>query len=99
MIIAVEQSADRIRLIAIEMKGAFGNEGALPLFFSRILRIVATPLCRRKHASYGDRAPSLQQRSIRFEIFHSRIAHHRNDGGVGSKLFRQLQSGDDIASG
>src|SRR5688500_1326038 len=23
---------DRIRLIAIEMKGAFGNEGALPLF-------------------------------------------------------------------
>jgi hypothetical protein len=24
--------ADRIRLIAIEMKGAFGNEGALPLF-------------------------------------------------------------------
>jgi hypothetical protein len=31
MIIAVEKSADRIRLIAIEMKGAFGNEGALPL--------------------------------------------------------------------
>ena len=24
---------DRIRLIAIEMKGAFGNEGALPLLF------------------------------------------------------------------
>jgi hypothetical protein len=32
MVITVEQSADRIRLIAIEMKGAFGNEGALPLF-------------------------------------------------------------------
>ena len=35
MIIAVEQSADRIRLIAIEMEGAFGNEGALPLFSHR----------------------------------------------------------------
>jgi hypothetical protein len=32
MVITVEQSADRIRLIAIEMKGAFGNEGALPRF-------------------------------------------------------------------
>ena len=32
MIIAVASAIDRIRLIAIEMKGAFGNEGALPLF-------------------------------------------------------------------
>jgi len=32
MIISVSNHADRIRLIAIEpMKGAFGNEGALPL--------------------------------------------------------------------
>ena len=31
MIISVSNHADRIRLIAIEtMKGAFGNEGALP---------------------------------------------------------------------
>jgi hypothetical protein len=26
-----EQSSDKIRLIAIHMKGVFGNEGALPL--------------------------------------------------------------------
>jgi len=33
MIISVSNHADRIRLIAIEtMEGAFGNEGALPLF-------------------------------------------------------------------
>jgi len=31
MIITVASVTDRIRLIAIEMKGAFGNEGALPL--------------------------------------------------------------------
>ena len=28
--------ADRIRLIAIEMEGAFGNEGALPLSTPRL---------------------------------------------------------------
>jgi len=32
MIITSASADDRIRLIAIEMKGAFGNEGALPLF-------------------------------------------------------------------
>jgi len=32
MIIPVASATDKIRLIAIEMKGAFGNEGALPLF-------------------------------------------------------------------
>ena len=33
MIVTVATAADRIRLTAIEtMKGAFGNEGALPLF-------------------------------------------------------------------
>src|ERR1043166_3824715 len=32
MIIHRRNSGDRIRLIAIEMEGAFGNEGALPLF-------------------------------------------------------------------
>src|ERR1700719_164332 len=32
MIIASASADDRIRLIAIEMKGAFGNEGALPLY-------------------------------------------------------------------
>lgn len=31
MIITFASADDRIRLIAIEMKGAFGNEGALPL--------------------------------------------------------------------
>ena len=39
MIIAAEQSADRIRLIAIEMKGALGNEGALPLL-SRVRNLI-----------------------------------------------------------
>src|SRR6202008_2351905 len=39
MIITVASATDRIRLIAIEMKGAFGNEGALPLFFSKQSRI------------------------------------------------------------
>jgi len=34
MIITSASVDDRIRLIAIEMKGAFGNEGALPLFCS-----------------------------------------------------------------
>jgi hypothetical protein len=35
MIIPAEKSADRIRLIAIEdMKGAFGNEGALRFYNS-----------------------------------------------------------------
>src|SRR5215212_4946675 len=37
MIITVASAADRIRLIAIDMKGAFGNEGALPLFWERWL--------------------------------------------------------------
>jgi hypothetical protein len=37
MIIAFASADDRIRLIAIEMKGAFGNEGALPLFEARDL--------------------------------------------------------------
>jgi hypothetical protein len=33
MIITAEKLADRIRLTAIEnMKGAFGNEGALPFY-------------------------------------------------------------------
>jgi hypothetical protein len=35
MIIASASAGDKIRLIAIEMKGAFGNEGALPLFWLR----------------------------------------------------------------
>ena len=44
MIIPAEKLADRIRLIAIEnMKGAFGNEGALLLFAE-----AATPSFARK---------------------------------------------------
>jgi len=37
MIITSASAADRIRLIAINMKGAFGNEGAL-LFLDEIMR-------------------------------------------------------------
>ena len=39
MIISVSNHADRIRLIAIEMKGAFGNEGAL-LFLTFLLLLL-----------------------------------------------------------
>ena len=39
MIIRVSNHADRIRLIAIKtMKGAFGNEGALPYFTKEATR-------------------------------------------------------------
>jgi hypothetical protein len=47
MIITAEQSADRIRLIAIEMKGAFGNEGALPLFVQSNPGLMLDSGCRR----------------------------------------------------
>jgi hypothetical protein len=42
MIIRLSNQPDRIRLIAIEMKGAFGNEGALPLFSGDVLCDSAT---------------------------------------------------------
>jgi hypothetical protein len=35
---------DRIRLIAIEMKGAFGNEGALPLFVYAVRKLLSKKL-------------------------------------------------------
>ena len=42
MIISVSNHADRIRLIAIEiMKGAFGNEGALPSFTRQFAKGIA----------------------------------------------------------
>jgi hypothetical protein len=36
MIVRLSNQADRIRLIAIKMKGVFGNEGALLLLLIRI---------------------------------------------------------------
>jgi hypothetical protein len=47
MIITAEKLADRIRLIAIEnMKGAFGNEGALR-FFSASLELMSDQTRRK----------------------------------------------------
>src|SRR5688500_12856139 len=37
MIITSASVGDRIRLIAIDMKGAFGNEGALPLLTKHVV--------------------------------------------------------------
>jgi hypothetical protein len=34
---------DRIRLIAIKMEGAFGNEGALPLFYRDVIACSPIP--------------------------------------------------------
>ncbi len=47
MIIAFASANDRIRLIAIEMKGAFGNEGALRIFGGR----------RDYHECFGNFSP------------------------------------------
>lgn len=104
MIIPSASADDRIRLIAIEMKGAFGNEGALRLSSDRIWK---PGIQEEREGIVGDSVfPGfLVSRfnsdliPVRFQIFHPGVAHDRDDCRARSELLGQSQSGDDISPG
>ena len=102
MIIPSASADDRIRLIAIEMKGAFGNEGVLPLF--RLIESGSQESRRRGKALpailffLASRFNSDLGR-VRFQIFHSGVAHDRDDRCIRSQSIGQSQGGDDISAG
>src|SRR6202140_4474134 len=96
MIIASATADDRIRLIAIKMKGAFGNEGALPLLCSMESRIdarIGPPQDWANAHSVADRSlpVSFLQPGIERTAPHSRFARRLRSEVLAAADFPRLQ--------